>query len=137
MFSLESLAFHFAAQARAISHQQEALEQAAQIIETEAKAMIGHYQDGWAPLAESTERQKAQKGYPPNAPLLATGEMRDSIEHNVNGLTAFIGTNDDKMKYHEFGTSKMPPRPVYLMAFEHKKNEVIDAVGQSTVKYLS
>lgn len=97
-------------------------ERTGEIVEARAKDMIGHYQPGsgqfvqWAQLAESTEAQKAAKGYPQNAPLEATGEMRDSISHRVEagllGAKIVVGTNDEKMAYHEFGTEKMPPRPV-------------------------
>ena len=137
MNSLAGLAFLLAEQAEKLKQAKEGLETAAQLIETESKAMIGHYQDGWAALADSTERQKAAKGYPPNAPLLATGEMRDSITHNVQDATAYIGTDDEKMIYHEFGTVHIPPRPVYMLAFEHKKDEIIEVIGQATVKYLA
>lgn len=114
----------------AIGHEvaHHATEKAAEEIEVTAKAEIGKYQEAmgpfpaWAPLAESTEREKRRLGYPPDSPLLRTGEMRDSIQHQTSGLEAAIGSTDKKMVYHELGTSKMPPRPVLgLAAYESKK----------------
>ena len=40
--------------------------------------MIGH--DLWQPLAQSTIEDKARQGYRVPAPLLRTGDQRDSIE---------------------------------------------------------
>jgi hypothetical protein len=53
-----------------------ALEQVAQMVEGEAKRVIGTYDYGWPQLAASTLAKKAA-----NTPLLETGDMRDSIEH--------------------------------------------------------
>lgn len=112
------------------------LEAVGVIIEKESKAMIGTYQQGWEQLADSTEAHKAKMGYPSNAPLLATGEMRDSIAHNVGGTAVHIGTNNKKMRYHEFGTNRIPPRPVFGLVFDRKKDEVMDLIGDSVVKLL-
>jgi HK97 gp10 family phage protein len=115
------------------------LEKVATKIEKTAKAEIGHYQDAvgafpaWAELADSTEERKAQMGYPAGAPLLATGEMKDSIGHEVEGLEAVIGSTDDKMVWHEFGTSKMPPRPVMGPAAIHNKANIEKLVGAGLI----
>lgn len=97
-----------------------ATDTAGAIIEKDAKARIGYYQDAvgpypaWAPLAESTELAKARMGAPPNAPLLATGEMFASIGHTMESIDkTVIGATDEKMVYHEYGTAKIPPRPVF------------------------
>lgn len=120
----------------------EGLERVAKLVEKTAKDEIGHYQDAvgpfqdWAPLAESTEAHKAAMGYPADAPLLATGEMRDSIEHQTHGLEAEIGSNNDKMVYHEFGTTKMPPRPVLGPAAFRNKEKIERLIGHAAVTGL-
>lgn len=89
-----------------------------------ARGKIGYYQAAvppfraWAPLADSTMDEKTNAGYaPPDNPLLRTGEMRESIKHGAasvapNGsAVAVIGSDDPKAMMHEFGTSRMPPRP--------------------------
>lgn len=115
------------------------LEQVAVLIENTAKAEIGTYQDGiggfpaWAPLAESTEAEKARLGYPSDAPLLRTGDMRDGISHQVEGLEALIGSPDQTMVWHELGTSKMPPRPVMGPAALRNKAKIEQILGMAIV----
>lgn len=83
-----------------------------------ARGYIGHYQgatDGypaWEPLAESTLRDKERRGYaPPDNPLLRTGEMRDSIVAEVEGLVGTFGSDSKIALYQEMGTSRgIPPR---------------------------
>ena len=50
--------------------------------------------------------------------------MLNSIKHEVNesNLSAIIGSTDEKMFFHEFGTSKMAMRPVIgPAAFRNRK----------------
>jgi HK97 gp10 family phage protein len=120
----------------------EGLEIVAQKIEKTAKAEIGTYQDAagpfpaWPLLADSTEDRKAQMGYPADAPLLATGDMRDSIGHQVEGLEAAIGSTDPVMVFHEFGTSKMPARPVMGPAAFTNKAAIEKLIGAAVVAGL-
>ena len=136
MIDLNAMAAVLISAAAKSAAMKDSLEHVAVIIERESKDMIGHYQTGWAQLADSTEARKARLGYPPNAPLLATGKMRDSIEHHITGLTANIGTNNKLMRYHEYGTDRIPPRPVFGLVFDRKKDEILDMIGESTVKLL-
>ena len=96
-------------------HLKEALKEVGEKLAEKAREKIGHQQEGWAPLAPSTEAEKVRQGYPEDAPLLRTGELRDSISSRVvEGDTAVdIGSTDKVSKLHEFGTVKMPPRPVF------------------------
>jgi phage gpG-like protein len=93
-----------------ISH---ALEKIGKHLEKKANEKIGRQQVGWEKLADSTEEEKVRKGYPANAPLLATGKLRKSIGHTVEGRTVTIGSTDEVMVFHEYGTHKLPPRPVF------------------------
>ncbi len=109
----------------------EALEEAAVIVEDEAKRVIGTYDYGWPQLAQSTQDDRAAQGYAANEPGLRTGGMRDSIEHSVAGHEAQIGSNDDHLVYFELGTSKQPPRPVLAGAAIAKEKEIISAIGSA------
>jgi HK97 gp10 family phage protein len=109
-----------------------ALEKAAVIVESEAKRVIGTYDYGWAPLAPSTLENKAA-----DTPLLETGEMRDSIEHNSDHKEAHIGSNNDKALWQELGTRKIPPRPFLQGALQHKKGEVLHVIGREVVGALA
>lgn len=128
-----------AAEVIALNH---GLKRVAELVEKTAKAEIGQYQPAigpfpaWAPLADSTEQHKATMGYPADAPLLATGEMQESIQHVVQGLEAQIGSNDEKMIYHEFGTAKMPPRPVLGPAAFRQKRKIEMLIGHAAVTGL-
>ena len=116
-----------------------ALKKAALLIEKEAKGEIGHYQPevgpfpAWAPLADSTEASKAAKGYPAGAPLLASGAMRRDIGHVIEGHEAVIGSPDEKAVFHEFGTSKMPPRPVFGPAVYKNLDKLHALMGAEVV----
>lgn len=87
--------------------------------------MVGHYQPAignfpaWAPLAQATLDTKSRyglgKGGSPNTPLYATGAFDNDISFQTfptKGVVA-VGTHDSKMVNHEFGTAKIPPRPIF------------------------
>jgi len=68
----------------------------------------------WPPLAESTIERKQRAGAAqPEAPLLLTGTLKDSITYIVHESESMveIGTDDPKAKYHELGAAGVPPRP--------------------------
>jgi HK97 gp10 family phage protein len=138
--SLGALAQHLVSETvGGLSQIKHGLELSAELIEKTAKEEIGEYQDAvamfpaWAPLAASTEADKARKGYPPNSPLLRTGDMRDSIQHEVGEWEATIGATDPKMVFHEFGTQKMPPRPVIGPALYRNIEQVQKLIGNAAV----
>ncbi len=92
----------------------------AHVIKARAQDAIGHQDNGfnWPPLKPATI---ASKRYG-NTPLYETGALKASIEvagpfHEGAGtVSAIVGTADEKAAYHEFGTSKIPPRPFMLPA---------------------
>lgn len=110
----------------------EALEKACVIIETEAKAAIGTYEYGWPPLQPETVARKANG----DTPLLETGELRDSIEHTVQGDSGFVGSNDDVAIFQELGTSRIPPRSFLGGAAMRKGEEAAEAIGREIVTKL-
>ena len=56
-----------------------ACERACRLVARRARGMIGHEQPFWPALAESTIEDKRRQGYRVPAPLLRTGELKDSI----------------------------------------------------------
>jgi hypothetical protein len=132
----------FAAELKAIDHDLEALgpkiiERACQIVQKKAKAAIGKEHELWAPLAESTIMDKAAHGYKTPAPLLRTGEMRDSIEYVVHGNEGWVGSNSDIAVYQELGTVKIPPRSFLVSAAISSEDKIHRMVGASAVAALS
>lgn len=123
---------------------------AAKLIQTEAKAEIGHYQDAagpfpaWAPLADTTlngwrgHPGKIELGYaPPDNPLLRTGEMRDSIEVSHHGNEASVGSNSDVAVWQEFGTNKIPPRSFLGRAAFVKGEAAANLIGKEITDALA
>ncbi len=114
-----------------------ALEKCAQRIEDTAKSEFGSYQDAtgpfpaWAELAESTKEQRVALGYSEDEPLLREGTLRDSIEHETHGAEAVIGSTSEIMPYHEFGTSRIPPRPVLGPALDRNEEFIKDTIGKA------
>ena len=89
-----------------IAEQHEIIETACEMLEGKAKGLIGYPHSFWPPLAEETLRRKDGV----NTPLLETGELRDSIEHNSDQFEGYVGSNNPKAEWHEFGTRRIPPR---------------------------
>lgn len=124
-----------------------ALEQAARLVEAEAKAEIGHYQAeaapfvAWAELAQATKDDRAAQGFPEDEPLLRTGDLRDSISHTVemSGAghgEAVIGSPSEIAVYQELGTQKIPPRSFLGGALVRKTHEVVDMLGHGVTAGL-
>jgi hypothetical protein len=95
----------------------DAMVRACKLVQRKAKGLIGHEHPYWQPLADSTIEDKARHGYRVPAPLLRTGEMRDSIEidaphHEGPGVVVgYVFSNNPIARYQELGTEHIPPRP--------------------------
>jgi HK97 gp10 family phage protein len=114
----------------------------AKAIEDTAKSEIGHYQPAtgphpeWPELADSTQEERQRLGYTPNDPLLRSGELRDSIEHEVSTLEAVIGSRSDIAAYQEFGTDRIPARPFMGPAVFRRKDFIVRIIGAYAVSGL-
>lgn len=119
-----------------------ALERAGRIVQREAKAEIGHYQDAappfaaWAELAQSTKDDRVRQGYTENDPGLRSGEMRESVQYRVLGHEVHIGSDDQKLVYFELGTEKQPPRTVLAGSLIKKTTEVVSVIGHEVTAAL-
>jgi hypothetical protein len=132
----------FAAELGAIDHDLEALgpkivERACQIVQKKAKSTIGKTHDAWPPLAESTQEDRARKGYAANEPLLRSGELRDSIEYTVSGTEGCVGSDSPIAVYQELGTSRIPPRSFLVSSAIASEDRIHRMVGASAVAALS
>jgi hypothetical protein len=129
--------------AAAVEEQHAALDHAAAVVQKEAKAIVGNYQDGagpfapWAELADSTKDDRVRQGFTENDPELRTGDLRDGIERRVlDGHTAVVGSDSDVMVYQELGTAKMPPRSMLGIAAVHKGEHVANILGEGVARAL-
>lgn len=115
------------------------LKAAAKLIEKSAKSEFGTYQDSagpfdeWKELADATKKDRVNKNFPENEPLLRTGALRDSITHQVEHLEAAIGSDSDIMIYQELGTKTIPPRPVLGPAAFRNKNKIQKIIAHAAV----
>lgn len=127
---------------RADREARSALDQAARVIQREAKASIGDYQGAatpfgaWPQLAESTQRDRVAQGFTPNDPLLRTGHLRDSIGRRVGDREAVIGSDEPVAVFQELGTRTIPPRSFLGGAAVRKTDEVVAILGGRVVAAL-
>ena len=63
--------------------------------------------------------------------------MRDSIEHQVHGDEANVGSNDDKAVWQELGTDKIPPRSFLGGAAVELEPKIQREIGLAYVAHLS
>ena len=127
-----------------------AMEAAAVLVQETAKAEIGTYQaadmgpfTSWAPLKESTVKEKRTLGYADDEndnPLLRTGEMRDSISHvyDWQRFTFVVGATSEIAVYQELGTSRgIPPRPFLAPALYRNIPEIRKIIGATIESTLA
>lgn len=106
-------------------------------IEETAKEEIGVYQpaygpfDAWAPLAGSTKAERVRQGYSEDEPLLRSGELRDSIESDIVGLAAIVGTKNAIGLWQEVGTCHIPPRPFIGPAYVRMIEPLMESIGRA------
>ncbi|MBB5189604.1 HK97 gp10 family phage protein [Silvimonas terrae] len=121
---------------------QAGLEKAAVVVEKDAKQRIGEYQEAegpfpaWAELSDSTKEDRARQGYTENDPLLRSGDLQRSIEHEVGYTEAVIGSKSPVAAYQEFGTYRIPPRPFLGPAAFHNKKRIQRILGAAMVSGL-
>jgi hypothetical protein len=116
------------------------LEKVGQLAESIAAELPGHYQPGWAPLAESTIADKEAKGYPVPSPLKRTGEMAGSYRKEVDpiGLELVIGSPEKTALWQEMGTSRgIPPRPVCEPALKRSLPFAADVFGKIAIRLFT
>lgn len=117
---------------RAIPAAQEAgLNATGERMEKAARDLLGEYQREetgpfapWAELSDVTKERRTAAGFSENDPGLASGAMRESIKHRVDGHTVTIGTDDPHAVWFEDGSTRQPPRPFLSLAlWKHGKEE--------------
>lgn len=91
----------------------------------------------WEPLAPSTQRDRERRGYEPDHPILwRTGTLAASLSERDGPGNIFettktsvrVGTSVPYASYHEYGTTRMPPRP--LVGLTRSRSEaIVRAVG--------
>jgi phage gpG-like protein len=70
------------------------------------------YDDKWTPLTAAYAKYKAQSSRLKTEILQATGDMRSKATFDSDRNSATWGFNSKIAEYHQFGTKKMPARPL-------------------------
>ncbi len=133
MLTLEQMSSALTAAAVASRDAKPEMEQVGQLVENEAKRVLGGYDYGWPELQPETIARKATG----DSPLLETGQMRDSIGHIAEARSVSIGSNSDKAVWQELGTARIPPRSFLQGAALHSKDKILSTIGEATIKRLS
>ncbi len=108
-----------AAAARAA--QRPAMARACAIVQREARDAVGHGEQAhgpfpaWPALAEATQRERVREGFTPDAPLLRSGSLRESIgvavaDSGRGGVEGVVGSESEVAVFQELGTARIPPR---------------------------
>ena len=124
-------AFFAAMGERTVHARHKGVERAAKLIEEKAKAVLGTYTEGygWPELADATQEDRVRQGFPANEPELRIGALRDSIGHKAEGDQAVVGSNAMTAVYAELGTSRAPPRPIFVPSVLQNLDAIKEAIG--------
>lgn len=82
--------------------------QTAFAVEAEIKVSMAAAKSGKPYTRRGTTHQASAPG---EAPAIDTGNLANSIQVDLHGLSAVIGTNAEYAEALEFGTVRMAPRP--------------------------
>jgi hypothetical protein len=112
------------------AHKRKLLDEAAKIIQDEAKRVLGTYDYGWPRLKPSTLERKGA-----DTPGIETEEMKESIQRTiVNPDEALVGSELDKALWFELGTVKQEPRSFLVGAARQKEAEIVRRTGAHFVR---
>lgn len=127
---------------------QTVLHQIGDMVQDRAEAKFGTYQDGiidyeeWEPLADSTQKNRERMGTTKDDPLHRPGikptdarrgseHIKDTLSNVVRGNEVHIGSDNEVMPHHEYGTVHMVPRPVLGPALEESVPQILTLIGST------
>jgi hypothetical protein len=119
------------------------VEKSAEEIQKTAQGIIGEYQPeiesypAWEELAERTQQERARLGYSENDPGYRSGAMQRSVQREVEGNEAAIGSDDPHLVWFDLGTSRQPPRAVFGPAAIHSRDRVGLIIGKTMFAWLA
>jgi phage gpG-like protein len=93
----------------------------------------GNY-GGWKPLSPKYAAWRGSAG----PILIRSGQLFNSVRslhgapNDIKDDEAYFGTNIEYAKFHQYGTTKMPKRPIIF-----EPNNVADKWGKWAVKYIA
>ena len=111
--------------------------EAAKILLTKTRSMFGHYHrgagpfQGWPQLEDATKEERVRQGYTENEPLLRSGDLMRSYEMEHEGLTAGVGSAEEKALGQEIGVPghNVPARSTLGLAFVSSERKGFGALN--------
>ena len=137
------------------------LEAAGELIEREAKGMLGTYQAGggdmpaWQQLSQVTKDHRAALGFPEDEPELRTVRLRQAISRSVNPADGVLlvgvasrmvgtGTAADPLRdigkvavAQEMGTAEMPRRSFLGLGMYRRAHDAVNIVARAVALALA
>jgi len=104
------------------------LYEVAEFVKKEAESYIGHPQDDWDKLEESTIALKQRLGFT-GGPLYRTGVMKESFSIRMRPFESIVESFNRALFFHETGTMYMPKRPVLSRAVMLNKDKILAIMG--------
>ncbi len=106
-----------------------------QHLAAEAAEYPGKY-GGWPSLSPYTIATKVAGGYPTPSPLLREGILQQSIHGLAIDMYGVVGSTDPVNVFHEVGTAKMPPRPIFSFVMQRNLPHLHEVFGEVAVRLL-
>lgn len=127
---LQGAAYFTGVQLRIDGASKAAVTKSARLVQKEARRVLGTYDYGWPPLAQSTIDTKTMG----DSPGLETGAMKRSIKIEVTGhrehWEAVVGSDMPRALYFELGTISQPPRSFLEGAGRHMEHKIHEICGR-------
>ncbi len=125
-----------------------AMARACAMVRREARDAIGHGEEAhgpfpaWPTLAAATQTQRAREGFAPDAPLLRSGALRDSIAVAITDsgrgmVEGVVGSTSEIAVYQELGTARIPPRSFLGASALLVADEVAGELGRGVAAVLA
>jgi phage gpG-like protein len=102
-----------------------------QVFETEGQ-IVG---ERWAPLNPRYQARK-QNTYRGRGTLERTGRLRRSFRAQSGKDTLFLDNPTPYLKYHQFGTSRLPARVIYKLA-DRQTRKIVDILSDGLKERLN
>lgn len=130
------------------------MNKAAILVRDTATKKFGEYQPAvgefpaWELLKPETVERKTEAGSQGDDPLVGhypkgtkgnavwSAPLQTTVEMQVDGWMAHVGTKDQLGEYHEYGTENIPPRPFLRPALFEKTEEIKVLVTEAVFEAL-
>ncbi|HLZ20725.1 MAG TPA: phage virion morphogenesis protein [Ktedonobacterales bacterium] len=99
--------------------------------------LLDKQDDGWAALADATVLDRTRRGFGGEHPILVrAGDLQASVTargapgnvFDVRADSLSVGSEDARAGYHQWGTSRMPARPIVGISWA-RRSGIVDRLN--------